>query len=133
MEAFTNLRLFSFIPEKSRILKEGKIMKTKLLLLLLGNLMASGVLFADDRKGSDDREGGRPDFRRPPHNPEGGDRGGPRPDGAGNDERALQELQRRDAMIENWQQQLGRINQQNAEMRRLLQLFERRLSDRPLC
>ena len=119
MEAFTNLRLFSFIPEKSRILKEGKIMKTKLLLLLLGNLMVSGVLFADDRKGSDDR-----------------DRGGLRPDGAGNDKRALHEL-RRAAMIEDWQQQLGRINQQNTEMRRLLQLLEQRLSklekNRPLC
>lgn len=118
-------------------------MKTKLLVLLLVNLMASGVLCADDRKGGDDREGDRldvrrdgdrrgegdrPDFRRPPHDREGGDRGGPRSDGGGSDEHAWQELQRRDAMIEDLRQQLGRVNQQNAEMIRLLQLLEQRLS-----
>ena len=76
------------------------------------------------------REGDRRgDGDRPPHvrlhDREGGDRVG-RPDGGG--QQAQQELQRRDAMIEGLRRELGRVNQQNVEMRRMLQLLEQRLS-----
>ncbi|MGE4549784.1 MAG: hypothetical protein AAEJ57_00225, partial [Opitutales bacterium] len=73
-ETLISFRRLSFIPEKSRILKGGKIMKTKLLALLLGNLMAVGALLAEDREGDDnrkdqptpregDRDGDQPRFR----------------------------------------------------------------------
>ena len=101
-----------------------------------------------DLRREGDREGDRPDFRRPPHDREGdrrgegdrppprdlrregdregGDRGG-RFDGGG-EQRAQQELERRDAMIDGLRRELGRVHEQNAELKRFLKLLEQRIS-----
>ena len=77
-------------------------------------------------------EGDRPGFR-PPNDREGGAGGRPpregfRPDGAGGNDRARQEFQRREDMFDGLRKELGRVHQENAELKRRLQLLEQRLS-----
>lgn len=102
-------------------------MKIKWLGLLLGSLVLFGSSWAEDREDAADRRD--PPVVREGDRREGGDRPPPRDVRREGDRREDGDRGvRPDSMIDGLRRELGRMREQNAALRRHLQLLEQRLS-----